>query len=141
MAIRSLVGRVRCDGRDAETIGSDEFIHEERVVDNLLFTDQAVNLPQRFTWGGECRVEVDMNAKLLATGDEAMEVWGECRFYEGESTSSTDLEDTQPFRFVVPKATVGSQPIVNETRLVNSEIVGQDDWAIVRFGLKNRSAD
>ncbi|CAM5556972.1 hypothetical protein STENM223S_11123 [Streptomyces tendae] len=146
--IRQLQGSVRVDGKDAEVIGSDEFIHESREVDRTLLVDQDTLIPEvhRWTWGGECRVEVDMHAKLFPVGGPGVdgnriEVSGQARFYEGESVDTPEQEDSEDFFIVVPRSFLGSPAIVSQVDLFNPETVGQDDWARVTFSLKNRQVE
>ncbi|NUK04492.1 hypothetical protein HRW23_18285 [Streptomyces lunaelactis] len=146
--LRQLVGTVTVDGKDAEVFGSDEFIHEPRVVDQVLVANQDTLIAnvQRFTWGGECRVEIDMHAKLFPAGPPGVdgnrvEVWGQTRFYEGESVDTPEQEDAEDFFMTVPRGFFGSPPIVSQTDLFNPETVGQDDWARVTFSLRNRQVE
>ncbi|GGU67806.1 hypothetical protein [Streptomyces daghestanicus] len=140
---RVLEGSVRVDGRDAETVGSDEFIHEDRPFKKRILENQDTFIPevQRYAWGGECRVEIDMHAWLHAkeTHDSAMHIWGDTRFYEGDSEDTGELEDQEHFDFWVPRSVQEETPaIVNVVDLVHPEHVGQDDWARVTFALFNR---
>lgn len=140
---RVLSGTVRVDGKDAETFGSDEFIHEDRRFKHRLIENQDTLIPevQRFTWGGECRVEVDMHAFLHAkdTHDQAVHVWGATRFYEGDSVDTTELEDQHAFDFWVPRTVKEETPPTTQSvDLKNPEHIGQDDWARVSFEIFNR---
>jgi hypothetical protein len=148
LTIRTITGSVRVDGRDKENVGSDEYIHEQRTVDRILLQDQDTLIPEvfRFAWGGECRVEIDLHGKLMppapfpgAVGD--IHVWGQTRFYEGDSEDTSDLEDWENFFFVVPRYFAGGPPITYMVDMKNAELVGGDDWARVTFELKNKSAE
>jgi hypothetical protein len=148
MILRLLRGSVRVDGKDAENIGSDQYIHETRELGEtgqgegrLLIENQDTFLPEvrYFTWGGECRVEVDVHARLLpkVPSDQAIHIWGEARFYEGDSEWTSELEDRRGFEFHVPRIAGGAPPIRYPVSLKNPVHVGADDWANVTFTLFN----
>ncbi|MYV72332.1 hypothetical protein GT043_41795 [Streptomyces sp. SID2131] len=148
LTLRTLKGSVKVDGKDAEDIGSDEFIHETRLIGEtgmgegrVLIENQDTLIPEvrTFKWGGECRVEVDMHARLLPkvpTG-QTIHVWGEARFYEGDSEDTDELEDRRGFAFDVPRTPGGSPPITFPVPLKNPALIGADDWAQVNFALFN----
>ncbi|AWS44525.1 hypothetical protein DKM19_27425 [Streptosporangium sp. 'caverna'] len=145
--IRALVGIVRVDGRDKSDIGKDDYIHEPRAVDRLLIENQDTLIPEvhDYRWGGECRVEIDMHARLLPPRDGAsvgnIDVWGQARFYEGDSESTNELEDSKNFSFSVPQHFRGGASIRYVVDMKNPVLIGGDDWAVVTFELKNRSPE
>ncbi|MFM9699320.1 hypothetical protein [Streptomyces europaeiscabiei] len=145
---RTLTGIVRCDGIDAEDIVADEPIHESRAVDQILIENQdtlvPLDPPGHFKWGGECRVELDFRAKLLPAGptglgpDQAIEVSGQARFFEGASVDTGELEDAKDFFFRVPRSLSDAGPIGFQVALRNSTVIGAEDHATVSFNLKNK---
>jgi len=50
--------------------------------------------------GGEVRVELDLQAMALSSGD--IKVLGQARLYEGTSCNTQDLEDKKDIDFLVP---------------------------------------
>jgi hypothetical protein len=148
LVTRVVDGYVRVDGKDAEDIGSDEFIHENRPFERVLLENQDTLIPEvhDFRWGGECRVEVDLHAMLQPktpppVEEQIIHVWGQCRFYEGASEDTNEREDLRDFAFDVPKTRPGSPPIRFEVPLKNHALIGADDWANVTFQIKNRVAE
>jgi hypothetical protein len=142
LTLRTLVGSIRCDGVDAEDIGSDDTIHASRDIDQVLIEMQDTLIPfgGHFRWGGECRVEVDLHAKLFpkVPQDQAVEVFGQARFYEGSSENTGELEDAKDFRFTVPRSLHEAPPITFQVYLRNSTVIGAEDHATITFSMKNK---
>jgi hypothetical protein len=142
LTLRTLAGSIRCDGIDAEDIGSDEPIHESRSVDQVLIENQDTLIPfgGHFRWGGECRVEVDFHARLLpkVPRDQAIEIFGQARFFEGASEDTGELEDSGDFFFIVPRSLNETPPITFQVPMHNTTVVGAEDHATVTFSLKNK---
>ncbi len=148
LTLRTLKGSVRVDGKDAEDIGSDQFIHETRLIGEtghgegrVLIENQDTFIPETriWKWGGECRVEVDMHARLLpkVPSEQTIHIWGEARFYEGDSEETEELEDQRSFDFHVPRTPGGSPPITHPVPLKDPQLIGADNWAHVTFALFN----
>jgi hypothetical protein len=131
---RRLAGTVIIDGTDDEWWPqSDEHVHREYNVQMILDEGQpaAVIQIQPVRWGGECRVELDLNARVVGTGQ--IQVEGQARLYEGTSESTGDLEDTKVVSFTVPK---GGIPAHHGIHLSNTEVAG-GDHAEIRISLTN----
>ena len=131
---RRLAGTVVIDGTDDEWWPqSDKLTHREYNVQTILDEGQPAAaiqiIPVR--WGGECRVELDMNARVVGSGQ--VQVEGQARLYEGASEDTTDLEDTKTVSFTVPKGGVPAHQGIN---LSNSGF-GGGDHAEIRISLTN----
>jgi hypothetical protein len=72
---RRLTGSAVVFGTDAEDIGSDEHpTDNQRTIDKLMFAGQrpiGIGIAP-VKWGGECRVEVDFEAEVIAGEDIAV---------------------------------------------------------------------
>jgi hypothetical protein len=79
-------------------------------------------------WGGECRLEVDMYAQALSSGD--IQVLGNIRFYEGDSEDTNQLEDDDEVSFIV-----GDDQDVTQKYQLTNETWADSDWATVTFDL------
>lgn len=121
---RRLSGVVVVDGTDDEFWPeSDEHIHKEIPVQMVLDVNQpvaAIEIPD-VRWGGECRVEVRLEARALADG--LVQIEGTTKLFEGTSDSSQDLEDEKSVAFVVPK---GGVAYYEKVQLRNTETFGGD---------------
>ena len=105
---RMLHCAVRVDGKDFETFGSDEFIHdthEARVALRDGDDAQALDIAP-FRWGGECRVEVHLEA--IANDKGTVNVFGFTSFFEGTSEDTPDERDREILNFLVPKNTLAN---------------------------------
>lgn len=136
---RNLNGIVRVDGKDAEDIGSDEWVHTAHVVGILLPVGEPswrpLNIPH-VRWGGECRVEIDVSVRAM--GDRRVAVSGWAYFYEGASEDTGEEEDRTQIDFIVPRNTSTLQnPFVIPYELRNRVLIGAEDHATVTFSLKN----
>jgi hypothetical protein len=132
---RRLSGLVIIDGLDHESWpDSDEPLAQQSFPINGWILDenqpaQPFNI-QPIRWGGECRVECDVTAKVIGTGQ--IQISGHARFYEGASEDTDDLEDERYFDFLVPK---GGIPLNFPVNLSNWEEGG--DYANIHFSLTN----
>jgi hypothetical protein len=136
--LRLLQGTVRVEGTDHEDFGANEHPHDKiRDVQIMLETGQP---EQNLTvapvkWGGECRVEMELNARALTDG--SVKVTGEARFFEGASEETGELEDTAVIDFTVPRTTANTPPRHHHVSLRNGVLIGAEDSADVFFTLSN----
>ena len=131
---RRLAGIVIMDGVDDEWWPqSDETAHAEQPIQLVLETGQPAAMldvpPMR--WGGECRVEVAVNAQVIGTGQ--IQVRGVAKLFEGTSEDTMDLEDSKEVSFVVPKGGVPAHHHVS----LHSTGAGGGDNASIRISLTN----
>lgn len=93
-------GSIRVRGTDDEMWPqSDEHVDRSKNISFVYLLD---GRPVRFSpyhvrWGGECRVEVDLAARLVRLGEVEMMV--RTKLFEGTSESTNDLEDVETRRF------------------------------------------
>ncbi|MBW4444301.1 MAG: hypothetical protein KME10_24380 [Plectolyngbya sp. WJT66-NPBG17] len=121
---RRVAGIVVIDGTDDETWPfSDEHGHLEKGVDTILDEGQpasVITVPA-LRWGGECRVELEMLAQVVQ--NNAVQITGTAKLFEGTSEDTDDLEDQRQVNFTVPK---GGIPVRRQINLRNSGIGGGD---------------
>jgi hypothetical protein len=123
-----LSGNLRIEGTDDEWWPqSDEHVTREHPVAAILNPNQpaiTIDIPD-VRWGGECRVEVDLQGVIVSGGD--IKVTGEARLYEGTSESTSDLEDTESIDMTVPRMTPTHLGATQKTiQLRNTETFGGD---------------
>jgi len=106
---RRLAGTVIIDGTDDELWPqSDEVSHRSVNVQMILDEGQpaaAIDIPD-VRWGGECRVEVRLTAKVVA--GNTVQIEGNAKLFEGTSEDTTDKEDDQTVSFTVPKGGIAA---------------------------------
>ncbi|MCT7984934.1 hypothetical protein NG796_16810 [Laspinema sp. A4] len=130
---RRLSGTVIINGTDDETWGSNEKVHRSHTVTMVLSENQpavALDIPH-VRWGGECRVEVGLTARVVGTGEVQIE--GNAKLFEGTSENTDDLEDEKVVTFTVPK---GGRPAHHGVNLRNTES-GGGDHAEISFSFTN----
>jgi hypothetical protein len=131
---RRLAGTVRVDGTDDENWPeTDEYVHKTFTINMVLDTDQpatALDIPD-VKWGGECRVETRVTARIVKNG--VIQVEGTAKLFEGASESSDDLEEEQTITFTVPR---GGVPVHHLVQL-RSTGVGGGDHSEIGFSLTN----
>jgi hypothetical protein len=135
---RLLMGTVRVEGVDHEDFTANEHPSDKvRFVQLVLSPGQpAQNLNVApVKWGGECRVEVEVNAMLV--NNDSVKVTGEARFFEGASEETGEKEDTAGIDFLVPKTSAASPPRHHHVSLRNEVLLGAEDSAEVFFDLSN----
>lgn len=119
---RRVAFMIRIEGTDDETFADEDTRRSfNRVV--MLSTDHPtapISVPD-VRWGGECRVEIEMEATLLADGRVSVHASGD--LYEGDSDDSNDLEDEESINFAVPK---GGKPVKHDIKLRNRGWGGGD---------------
>jgi hypothetical protein len=139
---RILTGSITVQGTDHEDFGANE-----HPTNNVLTVGPVVMHPNdgfidlgmpTVSWGGECRVEVDWEAMLDSSLNDAITVHAILRFFEGASEDTDEMEDQQEHTFAVPKTTSVSPPTDFAVFLRNSTVVGAEDHAEVFFKLENR---
>ena len=141
MAPRVLSGDITVHGTDHEDFGPNE-----HPTGNLIQVTPRVMNPgdgwvdlgmPTVRWGGECRVEVDWEA-MFDGNNEVITVHAICRFFEGASEDTDEMEDQQEREFPVAKTRSLDPPTRFHIPLRNSTVVGAEDHAEVFFGLENR---
>jgi hypothetical protein len=113
---RVLVISGNMSGVDDETFGSNDFLNEpyhDRIVLTQLDVPQN-SVPFSKGWGGECRLEVTITARLQSNGSILVIVNG--KLFEGDSESTTDLDDEKTQTVFVPR---GNLPIPFNMQLIN----------------------
>ncbi|MFC2171142.1 hypothetical protein ACFLU6_00755 [Acidobacteriota bacterium] len=115
------------DGRHVKT----------EILDALQIRDRQKLYSGELKVGGEVRIEVDIFVKQM-DAKNALTVDGECRLYEGTSTSSSDLDDKEKFNFDVSLDGGGRE---KEVKLLNTETAGGDKGTVymkVSFSAEKR---
>lgn len=117
---RMLVASGALSGVDHERLATNEPMHLP-VYAKVVLTE--TDVPQSFAtwskgWGGECRLEVKLTARLLAENRILVTVNG--KLFEGDSEATTELEDEKEESIAIPR----SHPISFTMNLYNSGIVG-----------------
>ena len=136
---RVLDGTIFISGTDDERWPiKDEKVSISRPINVYLDRSQpAVRLDvEPVRWGGECRVEIQVDARVV-DGDQ-IQIEGNVKLFEGTSEDSEDLEEEKHVDFLVPKTT-RSQP--NPTHFpvsLNSRGIGGGDHAEISFSFTNR---
>ncbi|KAM5353219.1 hypothetical protein ACJZ2D_016884 [Fusarium nematophilum] len=126
-AARALVASGNVTGIDHETFGPNESMMAP-IFGRVILTQQDV--PQNFItlakgWGGECRVEVTLTARLLSRRHVLVTVNG--KLFEGTSESTRELEDEKDASVVVAR---GGVPVPFSMSLHNSGFGGGDSATI-----------
>ena len=99
-----LKGNVFIRGVDDEGWFEDETGELDHDVDIYLRTEQTSLQIPHFHWGGECRVELDLSARLVDIG--IVEIWGSAKLFEGLTDDTGDEEDAENIHFRVPMETI-----------------------------------
>ncbi|MFD3655975.1 hypothetical protein [Streptomyces sp. NPDC058620] len=135
---RLLMGSVRAAGKDFENFGSDEFLRDNhRDVRELLNqgdNESAIRVDP-FKWGGECRIEVHLNAIALDSG--VVQVHGFTSFFEGTSEDTPDERDRELLNFLVPRF---KAPHDHPT-VISAHMQSGPDMGDVTLSLTNTPAD
>jgi hypothetical protein len=139
---RLLQGSVRVEGVDHEDFTDNEH-PRDKLRDFQLFLvegqpEQTIEV-RPVSWGGECRVEVELNARALADG--TARIGGQARFFEGASETTGELEDTRSIDFAVPPTTPATPPRQHHVHLRNFVDVGAEDTADVFLTVTNSRVD
>lgn len=140
---RLLAGTVSINGTDDESWPfDDEKVSATRPV-NGVFLD--INQPAvvldipPVKWGGECRVEVRVTARVVE--GEQIQIEGSVKLFEGTDEETQDLEEEKAVTFLVPRTT-RSQPLpaYHSVQLSNAGI-GGGDHAEIDFSFTNSIAE
>ncbi|MGV9408450.1 hypothetical protein ACWDOP_00930 [Nocardia sp. NPDC003693] len=137
--LRLLGGTVRVDGKDADDWPDpDDWIHTAHSINRPVPQDgqwHSLNVPT-VRWGGECRLEIDVNAHV--NSDKTVWIHGWSYFYEGASEDTGEEEDRQEIDFVVPRnSSTYLLPYEQWYELRNEVLIGPEDFARVGFSLTN----
>ena len=130
---RQLAGTITVDGIDHETVGKNDTIHCVFPINLQLNKEKPeVDLKIRHVkWGGECRVECDLKASLLA--NNRICITGTIKLFEGEREDTNDLEDTKKVDIEI----VRGGKLVQETITVLNPGFSGSDKGTVSFALTN----
>ncbi len=124
--MRRLSGSVRATGKDFETFGSDEFLRDNHRDVNMVIsvTDDDREIPVNpFKWGGECRIEVHLQA--IANDIGVVNVFGFTSFFEGTSEDTPDERDREILNFLVPRNTAANpHPTVIAAHMQSGDDLG-----------------
>ena len=96
-----LKGNVFIKGVDDEGWFEDETDELDHDIDIYLREGQKPLYVPDLHWGGECRVEVDLSARLIDI--DKVEIWGSVKLFEGTSVHTNDLEDQKDIYLIVPE--------------------------------------
>ncbi|MCV7281368.1 hypothetical protein H7J88_17155 [Mycolicibacterium flavescens] len=136
---RLLQGNVRVEGVDHEDFTANEHptdkLRNFQIVLEPGQPEQNIQI-EPVKWGGECRVEVELNARPVDASTAKLS--GEARFYEGGSEQTDELEDTQSIDFTVPRTLGASPPRQHHVSLRNTVLLGAEDTADVFLTVSNR---
>ena len=139
MDMRILSGTVLVQGTDHEDFGPNEHPGDNvrSIQSDIRIGDHERDIPiAPVRWGGECRVEVHMNA--IARDDGVIQLNGFAAFFEGSSEDTQEQEDRKVFQFEVPRTTQSNpNPSRFHIPLRNATLVGAEDSADVFFTLTN----
>lgn len=131
---RRLAGTIRIDGVDDENWPEEDERVQKTFSINVVLDEglpaTALDIAD-VVWGGECRVEVRVVARVVAEG--RVQVEGTAKMFEGTSESTTDLEHEQTVSIVVPRGGVPAHQVVQ----LRSVGTGGGDHAEVGFSLTN----
>ena len=124
-----LTGNITINGTDDEW-GDDEYGELEHDIDQFIDSEAIsvkLDIPD-LRWGGECRVEVDINVLLINAGE--ITITGDAKLFEGISEDTNELEDDVDFQFLV--TVKDKEPYTGKIELLNTETGGGDE-ATVHF--------
>jgi hypothetical protein len=119
------------NGVDDETFGPNDLLTNYPVEGKIALTEMDVpqnGQPVSKGWGGECRLEFFLDARLLNDGQVAVNVTG--KLFEGTSETTQDLEDEETVSIVVPRFGQGMITMPFEMRLASNEFTGNDTGRI-----------
>ena len=135
---RRLSGTVIVNGTDDENWPeSDEHVHRVHNVSMVLNVDQpaqAMDIPD-VRWGGECRVEVRLTARVVKDG--SIQVEGNAKLFEGDSEDSSDLEDEKVVSFTVLRTTRGNPNATHHNIQLRNQGLGGGDHAEIGLSFTN----
>lgn len=141
---RLLQGSVAINGVDDESWPfSDERVSIVRQVHGVfLDTSQPavqLDIPD-VRWGGECRVEVRVTARVV--DNDSVQIEGNVKLFEGDSENTQDLEEERGVVFLVGRSTRSNNFAAahHSVRLSNRGI-GGGDYADVSFSFTNAIAE
>ncbi|MFD3655974.1 hypothetical protein [Streptomyces sp. NPDC058620] len=139
---RLLQGTARVEGVDHEDFTANEHpsdkLRDFQIVLEEGQPEQNIEI-RPVSWGGECRVEVELNARAVDNG--SAKITGEARFFEGASETTGELEDRQSIDFSVPRSTGANPSRQHHVSLRNEVDIGAEDTADVFLTVSNRRLD
>jgi hypothetical protein len=136
---RVLDGTIFISGTDDERWPiKDEKVSISRPINVYLDRSQpAVPLDvEPVRWGGECRVEIQVDARVV-DGDQ-IQIEGNVKLFEGTSEDSEDLEEEKHVDFLVGKTTRSQPERTDFPVSLNSRGIGGGDHAEISFSFTNR---
>ncbi|WP_143050229.1 hypothetical protein [Streptomyces sp. 2231.1] len=132
--VRNIYGNVAIQGVDDEWPGPDVTARNAWDVSwtGLEYLDPPLSMnPVVFKWGGECRVEVNLDATVITDSGTA-ELRGAARLYEGDSEDTSDLEEEEPIVLTLLKG----RPTQHTVQL-ESQGIGGGDRATINMTFTN----
>jgi hypothetical protein len=137
---RVLAGTIFINGTEDESWSLDnETVSTSRTVQGtyLDLSQPAVRIGvDPVSWGGECRVEIDIDARVV-DGDQ-IQIEGNVKLFEGASEDSQDLEEEKRVEFLVPKTTKSRPEPAHHNVQLTSRGIGGGDHAEISFSFTNR---
>ena len=140
---RVLRGTIFINGTDDESWPfDDEKVSTSRAIEGVYLdiSQPAVRLdvhPVR--WGGECRVEIQLDARVV-DGDQ-IQIEGNVKLFEGTSEDSEDLEEEKRVEFLVRKTTRTRPDPAHFNVQLSSRGIGGGDHAEISFSFTNSIAE
>ncbi len=135
---RFLLGEVIASGKDHENFGSDEFLRgaSQEIREVLTVGDHERPIViHPFRWGGECRLEVHVQA--ICNDNGTVQVFGHTAFFEGDSEDTPHERDREIINFHVLKNGADQpNPTVQSWHMQSGS-----DTADVTFSLTNTTAE
>jgi hypothetical protein len=140
---RVLDGTIFISGTDDERWPiKDEKVSISRAIHSVYLdrSQPAVYLDvEPVKWGGECRVEIQVEARVV-DGDQ-IQIEGNVKLFEGISEDSEDLEEEKHVDFLVPKTTRSQPDPIHFPVSLNSRGIGGGDHAEINFSFTNRFSE
>lgn len=121
---RRIAGTIIVDGTDDEPWPwSDQHIRVSHGLGIILDTNQPVSTNEipHVRWGGECRVEVRLTARLIE--ENSCQIEANAKFFEGVTENTTELADQDTITFTVSP---DGKPVHQTIQLENREAGGGD---------------
>jgi hypothetical protein len=137
---RVLAGTIFINGTDDESWPfDDEKVSTSRAIEGVYLdlSQPAVRLDvEPVRWGGECRVEIQVDARVV-DGDQ-IQIEGNVKLFEGTSENSEDLEEEKRVELLVPKTTRTNPGPAHYAVQLSSRGIGGGDHAEINFSFTNR---
>jgi hypothetical protein len=140
---RVLAGIISIKGTDDETWPfKDEKVSTSRAIQGVYLDPNQPAVTLNVTsvkWGGECRVEIEVGARVV--NDDQIQIEGNVQLFEGITENTQDLEDQKQVIFLVPRTTKKKPNPAHHTVQLVSKGFGGGDHAEISFSFTNRIAE